>query len=329
MTTGWCERIRAESPWFRPLGDIAYRAASLERRALMAAELADPPLRFGPTALAALFAMDVVTIVGARPKGLQDFPELAVRVRGALGRVLHGFGPPILDRHDPAARPRAWDVLFEPMEAPGGRGAIAKPLVVRADVIGDRVIASVGLVGAAGFWRPDAAAALAGALEGGVAGWEDGRIKLPIPCLEARHERVAGFVAPTYSVREARLTLRTPFRLRSGGALVSIGPSFLIAIANRAARLAPWMHARLDVDWDRVHAQAQRIEVATEDLLPYRWSRGTQRARTRVPMIGYLGRLVFRGPLDSFVPFLQIAAAANAGSHASLGLGRFDLALLP
>ena len=72
-----------------------------------------------------------------------------MRVRGAFGRVLHDFGPPILDRYDPAARPRAWDVLFEPMEAPGGRGAIAKPLVVRADVIGDRVIASVGLVGAA------------------------------------------------------------------------------------------------------------------------------------------------------------------------------------
>jgi hypothetical protein len=329
MTTGWSKRVRAQSGFFRPLDDLAYRAASLERRAVMAAELADPPLRFGPAELAALFDMELVTVVGARPKGLQDFPELAVRVRGALGRVLHGFGPPILDRRDPAARPRAWDVLFEPMEAPGGRGAIAKPLVVRADVVGDCVVASEGLVGAAGFWRPDAAAALVGALEGGVAGWEDGRIKLPIACLEARHERIAGFLAPAYGVREARLTLRTPLRLRAGGALVAVGPSFLIAIVNRVARLAPWLHARLEVDWAMMHARAWEIEVETEDLLAYRWSRGTQRSRTRVPMIGYLGRLVLRGALDPFVPFLQIAAAANAGSHAALGLGRFDLALLP
>jgi hypothetical protein len=329
MTIGWSERARAQSRWFRPLDDLAYRAASVKRRALMAAELADPPLRFAPDTLAALFDMEVVTVVGARPKGLQDFPELAVRVRGAFGRVLHGFGPPILDRHDPAARPRAWDILFESMEAPGGRGAIAKPLVVRADVIGDRVVATVGLVGSAGFWRPDAAAALVGALENGVAGWEDGRIRLPIPCLEARHDRVVGFLAPAYGVREARLTLRTPLRLRSGGSLVSVGPSFLIAIVNRVARLAPWLHARLEVDWNMMHARARDIDVATDDLLAYRWSRGTRRSQTRLPMIGYLGRLVLRGPLDPFVPFLQIAAVANAGSHASLGLGRFDLALFP
>ena len=130
-------------------------------------------------------------------------------------------------------------------------------------------------------------------------------------------------------MREAGATLRTPLRLRSGGALVSIGPSFLIAVANRAARLAPWMYARLEVDWDRIHAQAHRIDVATDELLAYRWSRGTQRSHARLPMIGYLCRLVLRGPLDPFVPFLQIAAATNAGSHASLGLGRFDLSLLP
>jgi len=33
--------------------------------------------------------------------------------------MLREFGPPILHRHDPAARPRAFDVLFQSLFASG------------------------------------------------------------------------------------------------------------------------------------------------------------------------------------------------------------------
>jgi CRISPR-associated endoribonuclease Cas6 len=329
MTTGWCERIRAQSRWFRPLDELSWRAASAARLDALAARLADPPLTLAPPELAALFEMDWVTIVGRRPDGLQGYPELAVRLRGAFGRILREFGPPILHRHDPAARPRAFDVLFQPLLAPGMVEKIAKPIVVHADVIGERLIARAGLIGMAGFWQPDAAAALLGALEGGVSLWEDGKFKVSINCIDASQERFAGFEPPVFPVREARLFFRTPLRLRSGDALVPGGASFLIALANRVARVAPWQLARLAIDWDMIHAQAHRLDCHMSDLLPYRWTRGTKRARRRLSVAGLLGKMTIRGPLDAWVPLLQIASQVNIGSHAAIGLGRFDLTLLP
>ena len=329
MTSGWSKRARASSRILTPLDAWTWRAASMARLERLADSLAHPALFLTPADLAALFEVDITTVTAVRPQGLADYPDLPVRIRGAFGRVLRSFGPPIVGRRDPAARPRAYDVIFEEIQVGHANAKVAKPLVIRSDVIDRNLVISVGLVGAAGFWRPDAAAALVGALEGGIAYWENGRQKVPVTCIGARHERVAGFAPPTYGVREARLIFRTPLRLRAGDALVLSGPSFLIALANRVARLAQWMSARLDINWDEVHNQARRVEVDVDGLMPYRWSRGTQRARTRLAMIGHLGPLVLRGDLRFWVPFLQIGAAVNAGSHASLGLGRYDLSLLP
>jgi CRISPR/Cas system endoribonuclease Cas6 (RAMP superfamily) len=46
-------------------------------------------------------------------------------------------------------------------------------------------------------------------------------------------------------------------------------------------------------------------------------------------MLGFLGELALSGDLQSFLPILQICEYMNAGSHASLGLGRYRLMLLP
>jgi hypothetical protein len=313
----------------RPFDLAHWTAHSPIRLEALRRALADPPLTLTPPALAALFEVNRLRVVARRPADLQDYPELPVRVRGAVGRVLAALGPPIVNRHDPFARPRAWDVLFEPMSAPASRAPIAKPLVVHARVEAQSVLASASVFGLAGFWAPDAGAALVGALEGGVTLWEQGKTKASFPCLEAKSERQCGFDPPRLAVREARLRFRSPLRLRKGDSLATSEASFPIALANRAARLAPWVGARLAVDWGEVHRRARSIDVDYSDLRPYFWSRGTQRAHRRLPVLGLLGTLVMRGNLDFWTPFLQIAEAANAGAHASIGLGAFDLTLLP
>ena len=303
-------------------------AESPGRLAALKRTLAAPPLALTPPALAALFETHVVRVTARRPEGLQDFPELAVRVRGAFGRVLAALGPPIVHRRDPFARPRAWDVLFEPMDEFPSRAPLAKPLVIHASIDREEVHASASLFGLAGFWLPDASAALVGALDGGVALWEAGRMKVPIPCLSAISERRVGFAPPRFSVREARLHFRTPLRLRRGESLATADASLPIAIANRVARLAPWLSARLDVDWSEVHRRARDIDVDLDGMRPYSWARGTQRARRKLPVLGLLGVAVLRGDLESWTPLLQIAEVANVGAHASVGLGAFDLILL-
>ena len=328
MTTGLSES-RAKPSFLVPLGDDEWRAGSVLRLEALKRQLASPPLTLSAPELAALFEIDRVRIVAERPDGMQDYPDMAVRVRGAFGRVLAALGPPIIHRRDPATRPRAWDVVFESMALPGAAVALGKPLVVHAGFEDKRLVASVGLMGMSGFWLRDASAALLGALEGGIALWEDGRMKVPLVCLEAKHERASGFMPPGYRMREARLRFRTPLRLRSGDAPVTRGASFLIAVANRVARVAPWQLARLAIDWNAVHTSARTIEADLSGLLPYRWSRGSRRAQKRLPLLGILGTLALRGDLDMWAPLLQIAEAVNCGAHAALGLGRFDLALLP
>jgi CRISPR/Cas system endoribonuclease Cas6 (RAMP superfamily) len=83
------------------------------------------------------------------------------------------------------------------------------------------------------------------------------------------------------------------------------------------------------MDWSKLHEQAWQLRLVHESLQPYRWDRGSQRARGRIPVLGFLGEMVFEGDLVSIMPLLQIGEMMNVGSHASLGLGRYILLLLP
>lgn len=328
MTTGFSERA-PQGRCLVALDAAEWRARSAARRRQIAEGLRDPPRRASAAALAASFEVNRVVVAARRPPDLQDYPELAVRIRGAFGRVLHAMGPPVFARKDYGARPRAWDVLFEPMGGGNTRAEVPKPFVVQADVRGERVLAGVSLFGLAGFWNLDAAAALVGALEGGIALWERGRMKVPLECLDVRHARIAGFDPAPSAVGEARLIFRTPVQVRAGGASASSPASLLISLLNRVARLAAWQGLRLDADWNALHGAARRLAFDAEGLVPFAWTRGTQRAQGRIPVIGSLGVLAMRGNLDPLLPFLQIGEAVHAGSHASIGLGRYELSLLP
>lgn len=311
-----------------PLDPSDWRDKSQARLASLARLLAEPIARVTPEKLAGMFMIDQVIVTARRPPNLQSFPELATRIRGALGNVLAAMGPPVYARKDYGARPRAFDVLWRALGQSESGDEIAKPLVIKADVRSDTVTVTASLFGLAGFWKPDVAAALVGALEDGIKLNDSGPVKVALPCLDLVHRRIAGFEPPSFAVREARLIFRTPLRLRAGRAEASSPAALPIALLNRAVRIAPWQQMAIEMDWPAMHRAARRIGVSGE-LVPYRWERGSQRMRKRIPVLGNLGAIVLRGDLDPFWPFLRIAENAHVGSHAALGLGQFDLSLLP
>ena len=287
-------------------------------------ELASPPVPVDAATLAQVFRHDTVTVVAIRPPSFADFPDLVLRVRGALGNALYSLGPPVRWRKSAEALPRAWDILQVDV-LPG----LPKPMVLQTDVVGDEIRIHAHLTGHGAYWLPDVEAALVAACDGGISLSNESKIRTPLEVLSVHRTSFGGFVPPAVAISEARLLFETPMRLRSGLASRASASSFIIALANRIKGLASWQGYALEQDWSALHHLAWNIEAVTDGLVGYRWERGSQRAKARIPVLGLLGELIFRGNLGQLIPFLQVGEAFNAGSHASLGLGRYKLLLLP
>lgn len=287
-------------------------------------ELQQPAITADPVLLAQLFGVTYVQVSVLRPPDFDVYPGLALRFRGALGKKLYDLGPPKTLWHNSCVRARAWDVLMEPIGH-----EIAKPMTVQVDVSATHITITVRLVGMADYWRPDVTAALLAALDEGIKSHDHGHYLMPLSIESVKGGALGGCELFQGPANEARLIFETPLRLRHERATRVSAASFLISLANRVKTLAPWHLTKLVEDWDSLHKAAWAIEDDCHALLPYYWSRGSRRVQGRVPMLGFVGTLVLRGPLQRFVPYLQICEKMNAGSHASLGLGRYKLSFLP
>lgn len=305
--------------WRNPMA-----TGSFDQLAALRHALGNPAASVDSATLVALFRIETVRVEAARPLDFQDFPDLAVRVRGAMGTMLYRMGPPPPARAGGSVSLRAWDVVMEPFTP-----AAAKPSTVFASAEGNRVIAGVNLIGHAAFWRPDIEAALVAAFDAGMKLNGEGQVLARLPVLGCVTTVSGGFDLPAVACRSALLCFTSPVRLRAGGSTLISGPSFLIALANRVKNLGMWLGLKLEEDWPSLHRAAWAIETDCAALTPYRWDRGSRRAKGRIPVLGFLGTMRLSGNLDRFVPYLLIGEAMNAGSHAALGLGRYRLALMP
>ena len=105
-----------------------------------------------------------------RPRDLEDHPDLAMRIRGALGRTLKQLCDLPQARPDPFGRPDAFLTLYNTSKA-------GRPMQVAVDVKAGTLTVSVGLFGGAGFHLPRVEEALVLALSQGVALRHGGRMR--------------------------------------------------------------------------------------------------------------------------------------------------------
>lgn len=298
----------------------------MDGRSRLAAALADPPLQVNADDLCALWRIDWLRFSCARPDLLEDYPELAVRIRGAFGRRLAEHAA-ARETRPALSRLGAYDALFTTFHAADGR-EIPKPTVIRAELSHERVSVDLGLVGAAAAWMDEAADAMQAALNGGVNLRADGRLRAPLPVLEIGWRRESAIDVPV-NVSSVAMIFRTPVVVRAGGALRADPRAILRSCARRAAALAPWQSARL-LETPAVSGEIDNLEIDDRELLPYRFERHSRRRGNEpIPVAGYLGRMTARGRLDEFAARLAIAGKINVGSHASLGLGAADIVLAP
>lgn len=317
--------------WRVPRDAAEQERASLFFRERLKQALFHPVAHVPVETLAAMFTLDLIEAEAALPSGLEDHPDLAIRIRGAIGRHLAALPPPVDWRYDPHGRARAFDILYQPLGLLNPRTAIPKPMTVHADIRGRTLSVRVVLIGAGGFWWPDVAAALQSALDHGISLHNRGRQKVPAAIRTLRHRRVEGVGAENAVVSPtlARLHLLTPLRLRSGQATRFDPASLLISILNRAAALARWQYLSLQADWPGLHEAARSVSLLESDLHVVGWERGSMRQAARIPVLGVTGSFSLSGDLAVFAPYLVIAQQVNIGSHASLGFGRVQVIQCP
>ncbi len=290
----------------------------------LAADLAAPRQKVDLLLLAELWTIDHLRFVCDWPQGMEDYPELALRVRGAFGRRLaeQHEGP---RRRSGARLPRAYDVLFSSVATRSAGLELPKPVGLRVSRERDCLIVDLRLFGAAGLWLEEAADAMARALEGGIALHAQARLRASARVRDVGIRRTENVV--TGDATTATMTFLTPAVVRGGGRLSDDPRSLLRAAPRIVASLARWQGLELVADWAAVSAGIASLRVDDTQLRRYEFQRFSRRSGdTAIPVRGYLGALRASGALGDTATFLRLAETLGVGSHVSLGLGAFDLA---
>ena len=293
---------------------------------LLKTSLAAPPVAASIGELLALWRQVEFRITARRPKLLEDLPDLPVRLRGALGEALAKSPAPIRGRHDPFDRPPPFQVLFGDLGSERGRET-PRPIVLDADVTSSAVEVRLVVLGQAMFWAQQARDAMIAALAGGITLRSGSRRRVVFEPLELETEVTEGLVCPAVG-RDAVLVLRSPLVLRHGRSLKIDAHALTSALHARAEGLARWQGLQLLDPLFSVTSTAKQFTVEGHDLLPIRFFRHSRRQVGRsIPVTGTVGRLALKGNLADLMPYLVIGSVAHVGSHAALGMGRYELAV--
>jgi hypothetical protein len=283
----------------------------------------EPPMLVNIATFAALWSHHETLVICPRPRDLEDHPDLAYRIRGALGNVVNALGPPVAHRFDPFDRPAPFATLYG-LEAQH----LVRPFYLLADVIGEQVFVTLRLFGDARIWSGQLGFALVETLMRGVAIRSGGRLRVVFHPVDMQ-QTTRLIVDETVHASDASLLFRTPVAVRKGHMLKIDGASILKSAVTRAREMAPWLGLRIDADWNQLHRHCEKLTTSTDDMFPVdqRWN--SQRRKDKQTLeTGLLGPLRVSGDLDPILPFIRLGEITGIGGHTAFGLGRYEFAIL-
>lgn len=155
----------------------------------------------------------------------------------------------------------------------------------------------------------------------------------------AEWDRTTGLPSATLGAASAgirmgslRLELVTPCRLQVDGKVLRPGQmtprAWLMALARRIGHLAQaYGTGANEIRFSTLVEAAEASKVVSTDIRWHDWHRYSARQQRVMPMGGIVGLLALEGPLDAFLPLLEIGHRLNNGKHASFGLGAFRYAI--
>lgn len=123
-----------------------------------------------------------------------------------------------------------------------------------------------------------------------------------------------------------RVRFLTPFRFRKENRL-GRKPDFNVFMRNVFRRLIFLsIHSPLsfEIDVPKLLERTGEIHTNPYGLRWHDWQRYSDRQKGRMKLGGFLGDIVFSGPLDEFMPYIRLCEFLNVGKNVSFGLGRFE-----
>jgi len=124
------------------------------------------------------------------------------------------------------------------------------------------------------------------------------------------------------------LNFLTPTRLVYAETLTPV-PDFHVLIRTLLRRLSnlAYFHcgADLKLDFRGLITAAEQMETVTSDVRWYDWDRYSARQDARIKLGGFVGRVTYRGDLQSFLPLLRLGEVVHVGKGTSFGLGKYHI----
>jgi CRISPR-associated endoribonuclease Cas6 len=118
----------------------------------------------------------------------------------------------------------------------------------------------------------------------------------------------------------------TPTRLKDEGNLRQ-EPTFRTLIQRLLERLSSlaYFHCgeEFDLDFRDFLDRAGHVEIEKADLHWVDWERYSRRQETKMKLGGTVGRVIYRGDIGAFLPFLCLGEDTHVGKGTTFGLGQY------
>jgi hypothetical protein len=293
------------------------------------AELLAKPIMTLPACEAMnLWQISHAQITATLPASLEDFPDLPVRLRGALGHALAAL--PQRTDHRGRLRPNAFKWCFEPQGKLSSGDEIAKPLVIKSHLQQQQLIVDLYLAGMAEAVLNDVIEAMLMALHNGIALSARGNsLRVGIDAKEVTVERVPSFEGVEFP-STAALNFITPVIVRNKSRLAEDVRAILRSMVRRTHALSPWLRLNISDNTAQISAYIDALEYDDRNLNIVNLKRYSIRQKSQaIPMQGYLGSIGITGNISPLLPYLHLCSHMNAGSHTALGMGAFEINLYP
>lgn len=311
----------------------------------LGARLLAPQQRVSLDVLPSLWFHTLVVVRCRGGRALSGQPKVIGKLRGAFGEQLKASASAeaLAGRPCPWRPPCALDVLFRPQARITPALEVPKPYVLATLADGEDLVVRLTLFGLATEWTEAAVEALVRACR--TLDYRGRQIEV-IDREFWSEERVA---APT-AAAAAVLAFETPLDIRErrrndGHELASVRGEtaerawegdgeaafdfvrFIATLGNRVSGLARWQDVAVDGDFRALKEQAAAVAVQVQPQPVQRWVRFSGRQERSIPMGGRLQVVLLEGGLGPLLPLLAIGETCHAGSHATLGLGRYRISL--
>lgn len=155
----------------------------------------------------------------------------------------------------------------------------------------------------------------------------EGDNMVSVPDVPVTQEQVLDAVSQVSAERMA-LTFLTPTRLIDQGRLVH-RPRFRVLVQRLLERLsalaAHFSDAPLTLDFKQLIGDAERVELVEDQTRWVELDSYSTRKRGHTPISGFVGRAVFEGEMEPFLPWLTWGQFVHVGKNAVKGDGWYAL----